>query len=345
MKQNEYLEDQLKRAYKKLKASVYYDKTLSILRDKIVKYEAENGIDEKLEKLSRDIINNWSDIEEEQLKFIGVSAFPKKLRNEDESKNENRSNSNIYSNIEAGPAKVDEIQYFINMKVEAYILGVLWVLLFGISIDSEMYEHSYGNRLKELFVNEDTENASMSPYLFKPYFQQYESWRDYGLTQAKSVLTKSNDALILMLDFKSFYYQIHINEENINGLKIHCKEKSKSILGEGLINKINMFVYKVIHEYSNKLREIDKEKVKERDILPIGFPPSNIIANFFMSKFDQAISDGWNPVYYGRYVDDILIIDKIEKNSDIFSKAKEGKITKEYIIEQFMERCSRWGRL
>ena len=45
--------------------------------------------------------------------------------------------------------------------------------------------------------------------------------------------------------------------------------------------------------------------------------PSNVLANECLHKFDNAILDGWNPIYYGRYVDDILIVEKVEKGSAI----------------------------
>jgi hypothetical protein len=82
-----------------------------------------------------------------------------------------------------------------------------------------------------------------------------------------------------------------------------------------------------------------------RRILPIGFLPSNVIGNWCLNRFDNAIVDGWNPVYYGRYVDDILIVDKIERNSDLQKKARNGELRKQDIIEFFLTSCGRWNGL
>lgn len=48
-------------------------------------------------------------------------------------------------------------------------------------------------------------------------------------------------------------------------------------------------------------------------------------------------------MYYGRYVDDILIVDKIEQNSDFHKKASNRELTKKEILEFFTEKCSRWN--
>lgn len=81
-------------------------------------------------------------------------------------------------------------QYYIDMPVEGHILGALWVLTVGTRLDDSdkqtMYEHSYGNRLRKNLFNPDTGEISCSPYLFEPYFSQYESWRDKALSYANA---------------------------------------------------------------------------------------------------------------------------------------------------------------
>lgn len=44
--------------------------------------------------------------------------------------------------------------------------------------------------------------------------------------------------------------------------------------------------------------------------IPIGFASSAIIGNWYLYDFDNTISEIVNPIYYGRYVDDILIVIK-----------------------------------
>ncbi|NKF15268.1 reverse transcriptase domain-containing protein, partial [Rhizobium phaseoli] len=49
--------------------------------------------------------------------------------------------------------------------------------------------------------------------------------------------------------------------------------------------------------------------------LPVGLPASAVVANAALLKLDQFIEQQVVPLYYGRYVDDILLV--MENASDI----------------------------
>ena len=93
--------------------------------------------------------------------------------------------------------------------------------------------------------------------------------------------------------------------------------------------RVNRFVFKVISTYSDRLRDAigmgSELQIGNRNVLPIGFLPSNILGNWILTGFDDAIIEKWNPVYYGRYVDDIIIVDKVERNSPLYKKARKKK--------------------
>lgn len=42
--------------------------------------------------------------------------------------------------------------------------------------------------------------------------------------------------------------------------------------------------------------------------IPIGFTSSAILSNWYLMGFDKDIKSKINPSYYGRYVDDILLV-------------------------------------
>lgn len=93
------------------------------------------------------------------------------------------------------------------MDVEGHILGVLWLLTIGWKLDRSLYDKSYGNRLRKLVIQEleEENNISYSPYLFEPYFQQYESWRDAALEFAQNSINKDQDVVVFTMDFESFF--------------------------------------------------------------------------------------------------------------------------------------------
>lgn len=324
----------LKKAYKKLKSSIYYDRTQLILRDAIVRFEYNTkDLNEYFEELALKFTD--SNKREELINSILLSikywAFPKGFE-----KTDGKLIKNYYSNnIELDK----DVQYFIDMNVEGHILGVLWLMLIGYRIDNMIYNHSYGNRLRKRLYNEFSKEPTYSPYLFEPYFRQYESWRDTALDEASRHLKLGQDVVILTLDFKRFYYSVDITDafmEDVfqNAVGEELEEDNSELIA------LNNFVYSVIVQYAKNFTEFDGKR-----ILPIGFLPSNVLANWALRNFDNAILNGWNPIYFGRYVDDVLIVDKVEHNSDLCERAKNNTLTSDDIIEFFLKQCSGWKGL
>lgn len=329
------LEEQIKRAYKKLKASVYYDKTQVVLRNDIVIYESKGieNIDSEFSELSK-MINSSSDLwdkyEQKILSSIKALTFPKKLKENIDTIIINNSNTDIY---------VSEEQYFIQMDIKGHLLGVLWILYIGKYIDADIYECSYGNRLNEKLVSEGNGMVKFSNNLFKPYFTQYESWRDYGLEKAQQHLKSSKDVVILTMDFKKFFYSVHFEEnmfEDFFSLYLEKAGEYEKYEQSNIVKRLNDFVYNVLTTYSS----LFKMKYEQRVFLPIGFLPSNILSNQYLKIFDSAITNRWNPLYYGRYVDDIIIVDKVEKNSEILNLVGCKNIKQNKIIEYFLCKCN-----
>jgi hypothetical protein len=332
---SELLYEQLKRAYKKLKASVYFDKTQLVLRNRIVAYEGngESYVDERLNHIANLLTiknpSKWNQYKNEILSSIMALAFPKKITKEAE--------TTLIINEYRTEVEIEEKQYFLDIDVEGQILGILWILIFGVDIDYDFYLHSKGNRLNTKLMDEKDELASFSPYLFKPYYEQYESWRDVGLQCAQECLKKNQDVLILTMDFKKFFHSIDFTKGVFDDFYTKYQENNQEKNQENNIQhkRINDFVFKVLKTYSSFLDE------DNRVFLPIGFFPSNILSNWYLDKFDNEIIKRWNPLYYGRYVDDVIIVEKLEKKSPVLKMIldKNCQTKKESIIEYYLCSC------
>lgn len=338
----------VEKAYKKLKCSVYFDKTQLLLRQQILEFENEE-LDEKLKKIGSALKSDseWKKLENEILNSISFKEFPKNLaalkRNDDE-KEENT--AAFVTNYVPEETKVKKIQYFINMNVEGHVLGILWLLSIGWKLDKELYDKAYGNRMRKLIISEleERQDVSFSPYLFEPYFQQYESWRDSALELAQNSINRDQDVIVFTMDFERYFYSVDANKKVFDSImEILEKEDktldSREVSRDAYARKLNSFVQKVIERYSS----LFGEEFGGRKILPIGFLPSNVLGNWCLHKFDKAVCDGWNPLYYGRYVDDIIIVDKIERNSELYAKMSDGMPDAEEVLHYYLNQCTRWN--
>lgn len=334
----EITNDIVEKAYKKLKSSVYYDKTQLILRNRIVEYEQQypkDMLDKRLKRICN-ILKDESRFKTFTKKICGeitAISLPKKIKPNE---------SDIIINSMSKEIKIKELQHYIDMPVEGHILGVLWIMLMGYKIDNAFYEHSYGNRIRKKLINEFTDQPTYSPYLFEPYFEQYESWRDKAMSEAQKHMAEKHDVVVITMDFRRYYYSLDVDDKVLNLVyneALDCDDLKIEDQGYRTICKrLNDFIIEVIAQYSKCFDSCFDGK----RILPIGFLPSNILGNWCLNKFDKAIVDGWNPVYYGRYVDDILIVDKVETNSDLYKEVKDNTLTKEKVIECFLTSCSKW---
>lgn len=343
-------------AYKKLKASVYYDKTCAPLRESLVLFEASSDFSDRLSELQKALSTDektWDAFCHKQLSQIGYYMLPKTVTT--------ARTDQLITNYNDLVPTISKYQYYIKLDVLGHIIGVLWLLNIGKMIDDEIYEHSYGNRLNQHLLTENGE-ATFSPTLFEPYILQYGSWRDRGLRLAEDCLNSKEDAFILTMDFQSFFYNVNLDKEKYQSLlNDYIDSQIEEYAAHRLwLERIHSFVWLVIEKFTSILVDdcVYLEVKKDGDnsssnrqinstiqhMLPIGFLPSNILSNWVLKQFDEAIINRWNPLYFGRYVDDIIIVDKVEKGSSLYKIAHNSEkngpsLTAELIVERFLCNC------
>lgn len=321
----------LEMSYKKLKSNTYFDKSAAILKKQIVEFESidfEKNMEFLFKYLNSESNEAWEKYFKEKLEKLIVYQFPKAIDNEKENYKEiiiNKENESDDINI----CECDNIQFRIEIPIELQILGTLWVDEIGSKLDREFADISYGNRL--LKNAESRTNEEWSPYLYKPYFNEYEVWRDRGLEVAEECYKNKKDCLIIMLDIKRFFYSVNFTQCIFDSFLDEDYSSNKFIV------RLNNLVYEVIKKYSEEIHNKLKSK-KDNVFLPIGFLPSPILANWYLDNFDKNIIDRSNPSYYGRYVDDMIIVDKVEKNSTLNKLLLEkddlvDKILKNYFVD------------
>ena len=103
--------EKLRIAYKKLKSSVFFDKTTLPLRDQLVLYESQ--IESKLADLGSALFrgNGWEETEKRILESIDVLIYPKKIKTIDEDL--------AIFNSDSMPIELDKPQCFFHLFAQA----------------------------------------------------------------------------------------------------------------------------------------------------------------------------------------------------------------------------------
>lgn len=325
--------DEIKTAYYKLKATVFYDSGDLLLREQIVEFETNKSkdpndflniffnynknytnyrkeenktkgltIEEKFEIITENLnaYDQAPEFIDSLLKEVDVILYPKKF------KQENVKNNIITNRRIKKSYHLDKVTAFIKAPIELHLISVLWIMNEGVQKDAGLVDECMGNRL---LLKKDKSKMVQGSGLFKPYFTQYQKWRDGAVRTSKELLDNDKNVLFLNLDIKDYYYSVRIRKD--------------FFITEGIRNRdgfynINLIMQKLHLDFTGKVMklgipndfsgEVTVNNEVAKFILPIGLLSSSIIANDYLKEFDKVIIEKYKPSYYGRYVDDILLV-------------------------------------
>lgn len=334
--------NQLKEAYIKLKSYIYYDNSDLLLRRKLVEFESNKSkdiihsllgglpkpyndiknihkkpiaevVEAKLEQLT-EALNNY----EKKPEFIDFFLNEIKVNFYPKSFFKKKSDKNFITNerVEKNGYKVERVTTFIDAPIEIHILSVLWIIENGVHLDKELSTSCFGNRL---LLNKDNDKIVQGSGLFRPYYSQYQKWRDESVNIAQNIIKREKNVLFLNLDIRDYFHSIRIplselysgREYKVLGSYYNLKEIFLKIH----INYTEQVAQKnaVPYEFYSDIKKDDNNTLKEV-VLPIGLLSSYVLANHYLKDFDNNVQQKIKPAYYGRYVDDLLIVLEIPKS-------------------------------
>lgn len=345
-------------AYRKLKTYFYYDNSNLFMKRKIADFEYKNeDIESIFEQLS-EILNTKSENIDDYFitkqsnskeKSVDFYLLPKSFENnilDEKCKNiiiTNRYTSEVY--------EFSKFNFLIDIPIELHIINVLWIIKLGYLLDSDYCYYSdkytsscYANRLE---IDEDKKQILPGNKLFKLYSTQYQKWRDDCIEATEDLLNNhKKDAIIISLDIKRYYPSVKLNYEDVNiALKQRSNRKQfekynflTNLLGNIRDEYIKQIKNKIIKGESNS-----KEILPSETPIPIGMLSSNIVANWYLKDFDKKLTKQIKPIYYGRYVDDMLIVLENtggcgKENCDRTNCIKNRKLTTKSIIEKYFSK-------
>lgn len=201
--------------------------------------------------------------------------------------------------IQGGKKPTAEFRLMARCSMDFHVLSALWMLEVGDLFDKALGRNVYGSRLRRNRFDQINKLALGS---FKPYLKPFRDWRDGGIKAMRSALADNKKVLALTADVSSFYHELNpgfmLDKRFLSQAGIELSD-SQAKLHRLFISALKAWA----------------KKTPLRKGLPVGLPASAVVANSALLRLDQFIEQQVVPLYYGRYVDDILLV--MENTSNI----------------------------
>ncbi|MEM5557446.1 RNA-directed DNA polymerase [Aliarcobacter cryaerophilus] len=328
---NLFIKKDLYIAYKKVKYELFNDKN-SVATLKL--YEYEKDLNKNINSLYEKIKDgNLKDKELECKEFFEI---PKSF--DDNSK---KDNIHFFSsflkhhdfNIESISLKFRKV---IDADINFHIVSALWILKIGQFIDEKFDSNIYGSRLTRIkpvdtsSCEYDLSNQKYneeSSKIFESYHHKYQAWRNNSFKAIRE-LHKTSSVIAVTMDITSFFHSIELNEFKED--KFYNKFSLDSKFEKN--HKLKQF-----HESFIGLLLLWNVAIESENGLPIGLSASSVLANAVMKDFDEKVIKNLAPTYYGRYVDDILLVFPDNGNLNNGKEIIEYFISKEIVVRDKKE--------
>jgi hypothetical protein len=298
--------DMLYGAYKKLKSYYHYNKNYLFMREKIALFEFDaSGMDSILKHLSKVLknpsrysgeINNW-------IHSIDYYVLPKTFTAD-------KSFEDRFVTSSLPNKSVTKVNFFIDMPIELHLLETVWTLFVArVAQDNNIIQEcSYGNAIDDRVLFDTTVDGLKESIRFqknklsKIYFPQYCDWKNNAISAIEDN-KKDKNTVLISLDIKSFYYSIHWKFDMLT--KIIPDNRLDDLKS---LTRIVRLIYEQFTAKISGIRVLSQNLKNKENVLPIGLFSSMLIANIYMSTYDMEMMKNTNVLYYGRYVDDVLLL-------------------------------------
>lgn len=271
-------------AYRRVKADLYYTKYANSI--KLLRFEKE---------LQKNIVSLRKMLAEERFEELcssycyGWRLVPKSVEMCDDG--DAVSKTTILVGDDLRRVSRCDLRIIEDLPIEFHIVTQLWIDRLGGRLEAPMSSRSFGNRIR----CHGTDVNVYYPGTFKYWMKQYRDWHDNGLRDIRSALDKGKDVAVLTTDFTSFYHKLSPDF-------IECDDYLRQfgvILLPEEDRKLTSLVVKMLKTWS--------ASTPVETGLPVGCSVSSVLANMALTLLDREIEKLDGLVYYGRYVDDIIL--------------------------------------
>lgn len=187
-----------------------------------------------------------------------------------------------------------EFRVMAQCSLDFHVLSTLWMLEVGHLFDAELTASAYGNRLRRTQDGKGINPLSLGT--FQPYLKPFRDWRDKGIQAMRTSLDANKKIVALTADVSSFYHELNpgfmLNPAFVGG-----------VMGLDLSEQQTK-----LHRLFIQALQAWAAATPLKKGLPVGLPASAVVANVALVELDRVVEQQLAPLYYGRYVDDILLV-------------------------------------
>jgi hypothetical protein len=187
-----------------------------------------------------------------------------------------------------------EFRVMAQCSLDFHVLSTLWMLQVGHLFDAKLTTCAYGNRLRRTQSGHGINQLSLGS--FQPYLKPFRDWRDKGIEAMCTALAADKKIVALTADVSSFYHELNPDFMLDAGFTLN-------VLGLELTDAQGK-----LHRLFIQAIKVWAQITPLKKGLPVGLPASAVVANVALAELDRIVEQQLAPLYYGRYVDDILLV-------------------------------------
>lgn len=337
----------VRQAFMKLQSYYAQDNYNLHIRYQIAKFSIGKDRDQKLQAIADNLDNSTLSYWKTLFKSIDIITLPKKVSpNMDKNFPFGVPQNFLHNSLQESDGILDRVIIFGVFPVELQIVAVIWVILHGVFLEKGLPSGAKGNRLLLSSDGFLSDGRSM----FKPYVRQFSSWWKEGWKETQDLLDKGNDATLLNFDFKDYYHRLRLDWKFIKSEckrmksmhstqidKEHSEFSPRNAQGKWTTNlwKImeamhSTYTSTLYQQFPSQFGDNHKEdQLEAPSSLPLGLLSSPILANVYLKPLDLFFEKEIRPVYYGRYVDDVMVVFR-GPHLETFGDREIQWMTKEY---------------
>lgn len=326
----------LKVAFRKLLTYYYFDKNELQTRFNVAHFAKSITVKSEEDRLFSEILQvaqgERTDLLDQWLQDMCLCYFPKKV----DTTLPLHDGSHVITNIPQGDALVKRLLVKVQIPVPLLIIDVAWLMLYGYKVDANLDSGCRGNRLD---LSQNASQIRKGNGLFVKYQNQYKKWWKDGLTKANAKLKKKENISIVNFDIANCYHSIDFDMDEF--------EKDFTMRFPDLKMDTDP-MWNVVKSIYRRYWELTKQSDAQpltgindgKKAMPLCLLSSHVLANWYISPLDKFIKKNKNILYYGRYVDDCMVVMHTKSDSndvvesinqeldDFITKEKEGGVVK-----------------